>query len=207
MLKQPTSSFFVLLCPETNSKKQNTNVFLIVLIFGRMMYWTSGTKYPSKIEKAEMTGKERVVLLSSWGLYPNGLTLDQEQNRLYWVDGSYHKLEYLDLNLNTRVNLISSSYLLPYPFGLTLLGDHLYWTDRQLGTVYRANKTGGDVTKFVVNIGQPRDIHGYNFSEHATPGKREDPLLIWELFSLSRTSLFVSQWLPSILKLVQIDRF
>ena len=136
-----------------------------------MMYWTSWN-YLSKIEKAEMTGKERVVLLSSWGLYPNGLTLDQEQNRLYWVDGSYHKLEYLDLNLNTRVNLISSSYLLPYPFGLTLLGDHLYWTDRQLGTVYRANKTGGDVTKFVVNIGQPRDIHGYNVSEHATPGKR-----------------------------------
>ena len=171
------------------------------------MYWTSGSSYPGKIEKAEMTGKERVVLLSSWYFYPNGLTLDHEQNRLYWVDGNHHKLEYLDLNLNTRVNLISSYYLLRYSFGLALLGEYLYWTDRQLGTVYRANMTGGDVTKFVVNIGQPRDIHGYNFSEHATPGKREDILLIRELFSLSRTSLFVSEWLPSILKLVQIDRF
>lgn len=156
-----------------------------------MMYWSSQNYY-SKIEKAEMTGKERVVLLSSWNLYPNGLTLDHEQNRLYWVDGSYHKLEYLDLNLNIRVTLISSYYLLPYPFGLALLGDHLYWTDRHLGTVYRANKTGGDVTKFVVNIGQLRDIHGYNLSEHSTLGKREDALLRRELFSLSRTSLFVS---------------
>ena len=140
-----------------------------------MMYWTSWS-YHSKIEKAEMTGKERVVLLSSW-TYPKGLTLDHEQNRLYWVDDIYHELEYLDLNLNIRVNLISSYYLLRYPFGLALLGDHLYWTDAQLRTVYRANKTGGDVTKFVVNIGQPRDIHGYNFTEHSTPGKREDALL------------------------------
>ena len=151
-----------------------------------MMYWTSWS-YKSKIEKAKMTGKERVVLLSSWDLYPNGLTLDHEQSRLYWVDENYHKLEYLDLNLNVRVTLISSNYLLPYPFGLALLGDHLYWTDRHLGTVYRANKTGGDVTKFVVNIGQLRDIHSYNLSEHSTPGKREDALLSRELFSLSRT--------------------
>ena len=142
-----------------------------------MMYWTSGHYYFGKIEKAEMTGKERDVLLSSWYFNPNGLTLDHEQNRLYWVDGSYHKLEYLDLDLNIRVNLISSSHLFRYPFGLALLGDHFYWTDRQPGTVYRANKTGGNVTKFVVNIGQPRDIHGYNFSEHSTPGKWEDTLL------------------------------
>lgn len=154
-----------------------------------------------------MTGKERVILLSSWDLYPKGLTLDHEQNRLYWVDDISHKLEYLDLNLNIRVNLISSYYLLQYPFGLALLGDHLYWTDGHLRTVYRANKTGGAVTKFVVNIGQPRDIIGYNYSEHATPGKREDTLLSRKLFSLPKTSLFVSQWLTFILKLVQIDRF
>lgn len=208
MLKQPTSSLLCNFMSWNKFEKINTNVFIIFLFFGRMMYWTSGSYYSSRIEKAEMTGKERVVLSSSyWNFYPNGLTLDQGQNRLYWVDRRYHKLEYLDLNLNIRVNLISSYDLLRYPFGLALLGDHLYWTDLQLGTVYRANKTGGSVTKFVVNIGQPRDIQGYNVSEHATPGKRENTLLIRELFCLSRTSLFVNQWLTSILKLVQIDRF
>ena len=141
-----------------------------------MMYWTSWNYY-SKIEKAEMTGKERVVLVGSGNLYPNGLTLDHEQNRLYWVDSSYRTLEYLDLNLNNRVTLISSYSVLRYPFGLALLGDHLYWTDLQLGAVYRANKTGGEVTKFVENIGGPRDIHGYNLSEYSTPGKREHALL------------------------------
>ena len=118
-----------------------------------------------------MAGKQRVAIVSSGLQWPNGLTLDTEKNRLYWVDASYHKLEYLDLNINNRVTLISSSFRLPHPFGLTLLEDHLYWTDWQRYTVYRANKeNGGDVTSFITGIGQPMDIHGYNLSEQATPG-------------------------------------
>ena len=118
-----------------------------------------------------MDGKQRGPVVSSGLQWPNGLTLDTEKNRLYWVDGGYHKLEYLDLNNNSRVTLISSSIRLPHPFGLTLLGDHLYWTDWKRYTVYRANKeNGGDVTSFITGIGQPMDIHGYNLSAQATPG-------------------------------------
>ncbi|XP_078347608.1 low-density lipoprotein receptor-related protein 4-like [Oculina patagonica] len=152
----------------TNSLNSPRDIILDVN--KRMMYWTSWNYY-SKIEKAEMTGKHREVLVGSGSLYPNGLTLDHEKNRLYWVDSSYHKLEYLDLNLNNRVSLISSYYILRYPFGLTLLGDDLYWTDTRERAVYRANKeTGGNVTKFVSVIGQPKDIHGYNLSAYSIPG-------------------------------------
>ncbi len=134
------------------------------------MYWTNWNTNP-KIEKAEMTGKKRVVLVSSGLQQPNGLTLDHNKNRLYWVDSSYHTLEYLDLDQNNGVTLISSYYALSSPFGLTLLGDNLYWTDKQEGVVYRANKeTGGNVTKFVTSVGQPMDIHGYNLSEYSKPG-------------------------------------
>ena len=118
-----------------------------------------------------MAGKQRGVLVNSGLQWPNGLTLDNQKNRLYWVDGSYHKLEYLDLITNNRVVLISSSIVLPYSFGLTLLGDYLYWTDWQLKSVYRAKKeNGGDVTAFITGLGQPMDIHGYNLSEQVTPG-------------------------------------
>ena len=136
-----------------------------------MMYWTNWDNNP-KIEKAEMTGKKRVVIVSSGLLQPNGLTLDHENNRLYWVDDSYRRLEYLDLNKNNRVTLLSSYSVLRSPFGLTLLGDNLYWTDRQERAVYRANKeTGGNVTKFVTSTGQPMDIHGYNLSEYSNQGR------------------------------------
>ncbi len=145
-------------------------LILFKLLFSRIMYWTNWNTNP-KIEKAEMTGKRRVVLVSSGLQQPNGLTLDHNKNRLYWVDSSYHTLEYLDLNQNNRVTLISSYYALTSPFGLTLLGDNLYWTDKQEGAVYQASKeTGGNVTKFVTSVGQPMDIHGYNLSEYSKRG-------------------------------------
>ena len=103
------------------------------------MYWTDWGSSP-KIEKANMAGKERSVLVDSVLHWPNGLTLDKDTNRLYWVDGSYHKLEYLDLDNNNRVTLLISSSMLPHPFGLTQLGDHVYWTDWSTNAVYRANK-------------------------------------------------------------------
>ena len=153
------------------------------------MYWTDWGSRP-KIEKAEMSGKQRVVLVSASLSWPNGLTLDREKNRLYWVDASYEKLEYLNLNNNQRVTLIVSSSILPHPFGLTLFGDLLYWTDWSHDAVYRANKeTGGDVTAFITGLGQPMDIHGYNLSGHVIPGRCGTSLLMQFFFKRGRESI------------------
>ena len=136
------------------------------------MYWTDWGYHP-KIERADMTGKHRVALVNSRLSWPNGLTLDTDKNRLYWVDARFDKLEYLHLSTNSRVTLISSSATLPHPFGLTLLGDYLYWTDWRNYAVYRANKNSADVSIFVTGIGISMDIHGYNLSEKTTPGKEK----------------------------------
>ena len=134
------------------------------------MYWTDWGYHP-KIERADMSGKQRVALVNSRLSWPNGLTLDTDKNRLYWVDARFDKLEYLNLSTNIRVTFISSSATLPHPFGLTLLGDYLYWTDWRNYAVYRANKNSADVSVFVTGIGKPMDIHGYNLSEKTTPGE------------------------------------
>ena len=142
--------------------------------FDRTMYWTDWG-YQAKIERADMSGQQKVVLVNSSLSWPNGLTLDQERNRLYWVDASYSKLEYLHLSTNIRVTLIHSYATLPHPFGLTLLGDYLYWTDWSDYTVKRAKKeSAADVTVFVTGTGQPMDIHGYNLSDKIIPGGRKD---------------------------------
>ncbi|CAH3029645.1 unnamed protein product, partial [Porites evermanni] len=142
---------------------------IILDISKGIMYWTDWGSNP-KIEKANMAGKERSVLVDSVLHWPNGLTLDKDTNRLYWVDGSYHKLEYLDLDNNNRVTLLISSSVLPHPFGLTLLGDHVYWTDWSTNAVYRANKESiGLISAFITGIGQPMDIHGYNVSAPIVP--------------------------------------
>ena len=165
--------------------------FLFFYYFYSIRYWTDWGFYP-KIEKANMAGKGRGIVVDSGLYWPNGLTLDKEKNRLYWVDASYDKLEYLDLYNNSRVTLISSSIILPHPFGLTLLGDYLYWTDWQRDTVYRANKDGaGDVTAFITGVGQPMDIHGYDLTKQMTPGTYNNFVVTTILRVCCLLSLFV----------------
>ena len=134
------------------------------------MYWSDWGSIP-KIEKAEMTGKARSVIVS-WNLHwPNGLTLDHDNNRLYWVDGYNNNLEYFDVVQGNRRTLISSLSNPLHPSGLTVLGDYLYLTDWVRGAIYRANKDdGGEVTSVVSGLGHPVDIHGYNLTEYSTPG-------------------------------------
>ena len=154
------------------NKSLTTHVLHNIFVY-RVMYWTDrGTN--AKIEKAEMTGRKRVVIVSS-GLYrPDGLTLDRKKNRLYWIDAWYRKIEYLDMNRNKRVVLLSS-YNLYGAFGLTLLGDYLYWTSGWYSSsVYRADKeTGSGITNFISGTGSLKGIRGYNLSQPFPTGKNK----------------------------------
>ena len=54
---------------------------------------------------------------------------------------------------NTQVN---------HPFGLTLLHDHIYWTDWRTNSVYRADvNTGANIVLMAGDLGKPMDIHAY----------------------------------------------
>ena len=131
-------------------------------IICRSMYWCDwGVDH--KIEVANMDGDGRRILVNRGLYWPNGLTLDHANNWLYWVDAWYSTLEYYDLESHTITTLISSSSVLPHPFGLTLLEDHLYWTDWIRDAVYKAKRTTpSNVTVLANNLGQPMDIHAYD---------------------------------------------
>lgn len=56
-------------------------------MFHRYMYWTDwGTN--AKIERATLGGNFRTEIVNSSLVWPNGLTLDYEEQRLYWADAS-----------------------------------------------------------------------------------------------------------------------
>lgn len=53
------------------------------------MYWTDwGTN--AKIERATLGGNFRVEIVNSSLVWPNGLTLDYDEQRLYWADASLY---------------------------------------------------------------------------------------------------------------------
>ena len=135
------------------------------------MYWCDwGGDH--KIEVANMDGRSRSILVKRGLQWPNGLTLDDKNRRLYWVDAGFDTLEYYDLNDHTITTLMKNSTILPLPFGLTLFENYLYWTDWTLDAVYQAEKDTFSNLKIVLGgLSTPMDIHAYDTNK-SLPGKQ-----------------------------------
>ncbi|CAH1789469.1 unnamed protein product [Owenia fusiformis] len=123
------------------------------------MYWTDWGRSP-KIEKATMAGRNKQTLISSGLRWPNGLTIDFGEAKLYWCDAALDKIERSDLTGNYRETIVETTV---HPFAMTVYGHFIYWTDWSTRSVYRAMKhTGGDQTRLISGLrGRPMDIHVY----------------------------------------------
>lgn len=51
----------------------------------RYMYWTDWGETP-RIERAGMDGSTRKIIVDADIYWPNGLTIDLEEQKLYWAD-------------------------------------------------------------------------------------------------------------------------
>ncbi|XP_029461540.1 low-density lipoprotein receptor-related protein 2 isoform X2 [Rhinatrema bivittatum] len=121
------------------------------------MYWTDwGTS--AKIERATLGGNFRADIVNTSLVWPNGLTLDYEEERIYWADANLQKIERCSLTGTNREVIVSTAV---YPFAMTLYDQHIYWTDWNTRSVYRANKhDGSDQIIMIQNLPQrPMDIH------------------------------------------------
>lgn len=147
------------------SAKYNLWNFWCIL---RLVYWSSWSNTQPTIERASMDGSMRKTLVqfSSWWLAlarPNGLALDPENRRLYWVDTGNSVIQYTDLQQGNgaKVKLPVNSLYLFQPYGLALKENTLYWSTA--GFIYSANKmTGGTVHQLPGSFSSPRDVHVYH---------------------------------------------
>ena len=137
--------------------------------FRRLMYWCDWGSSP-KIEFANMDGQSRQELVTRGLYWPNGLTLDDSNNRLYWVDAFLDVLEYYDLKLHKITTLLEKAILL-HPFGVTSIDDQLFWTDWYNPVVYKADKkTVSNASILISGLSQPMNIHAYDRNK-TLPGK------------------------------------
>ncbi|XP_075213619.1 low-density lipoprotein receptor-related protein 4-like [Lycorma delicatula] len=107
-----------------------------------LMYWSDwgqNNKNP-RIEQADMDGKNRMTLISENLGWPNGLAIDRPSERLYWNDGNQKTIESSDLNGEDRQVIVTN---VPHPYGLVIVGKHMYWTDWQTEALHRADKSNG----------------------------------------------------------------
>ncbi|XP_043944066.1 low-density lipoprotein receptor-related protein 6 [Protopterus annectens] len=122
------------------------------------MYFTNLQERSPKIERAALDGTEREVLFFSGLSKPIALAIDNEMARLFWADSDLRRIESSDLSGADRMVLEDSNIL--QPVGLTILGKHLYWIDRQQQMIERIEKTSREGrTKIQARMQLLSDIH------------------------------------------------
>ncbi|XP_048876028.1 low-density lipoprotein receptor-related protein 1B-like isoform X1 [Brienomyrus brachyistius] len=92
------------------------------------MFWTEWGQTPC-IGRARLDGSDQVMLVNSGIAWPNGISIDYEENKLYWCDARTDKIERINLeNGQSREIVLSSSGL--DMFSVTIFGAYIYWSDR-----------------------------------------------------------------------------
>ena len=65
------------------------------------MYWTDWGE-EAKIEKAGMDGSHRSLLVDDNIYWPNGITLDYDEGKVYWVDANFHFIHRMNMDGSQR---------------------------------------------------------------------------------------------------------
>ncbi|KAK9731245.1 Low-density lipoprotein receptor domain class A [Popillia japonica] len=108
-----------------------------------LMFWSDWGAH-AKIEVAQMDGSHRKTIIAENLEWPNGLAIDRPTSRLYWNDGKLRTIESSDFHGKQRLTILTN---VPHPYGLVIIGSHMYWSDWQTQGLHRADKmTGADRT-------------------------------------------------------------
>lgn len=112
-----------------------------------IMFWTDWGNN-ARIERANMDGEERSTVITEDLVWPNGLSIDVRTEKLYWNDAKRKVIETSDFDGTNRKILIKG---IQHPYGLTVMGDLLYWSDWQTKAIHQANKNTGKDAKIIIN--------------------------------------------------------
>jgi len=105
----------------------------------RFIFWTDWGKRP-RIERANLDGANRTVLISTKLYWPNGLTLDLVKERVYFADAHLDYIESCDYFGGKRVQIFANSLALHHPHGLSFFEHSIYWVDRGHQRLVKINR-------------------------------------------------------------------
>ncbi|KAJ0058038.1 hypothetical protein NL108_007263, partial [Boleophthalmus pectinirostris] len=135
---------------------------IVVDPHSNFLYWTDWGN-PAKIEKGGLNGVDRTALVTDNIEWPNGITLDLLNQRLYWVDSKLHTLSSIDVQGGGRRTLIIDEEQLAHPLGLTVFEERVFWTDVSNNAILSANRlTGEDIRPVAEHLSSPEDIILYH---------------------------------------------
>ncbi|KAM4693380.1 nidogen-1 isoform 2-T2 [Discoglossus pictus] len=102
------------------------------------LYWTDWNRAAPKIETSYLDGTNRRILVKDDLGLPNGLTIDPYSSMLCWVDAGTKRMECMNPNQPGRQKIAEG---MQYPFGVTIYGKNLYYTDWKRDAVVAVDRT------------------------------------------------------------------
>ena len=127
------------------------------------MIWTDWGATP-KIERASLSGNQRMTIVTTELYWPSGIDLDRGNKRIFWVDAGYDRVESVNYDGNGRKLLFQMNGL--HPFAVALIPPFLFFTDwNTYKEVHQLDATTGEVLRsFSINGGRPIGIVPYDSS-------------------------------------------
>lgn len=92
------------------------------------------------------------VALQEDVFWPNGLTIDYDDEAIFWADAKLNII--CSAGLDGRGRRTVSQGDLQHPFALTLYKNWLYWTDWQTKSIHTCNKKTG-LVRWWLDLSQP----------------------------------------------------
>ncbi len=110
----------------------------------RWMFWTDWEprgagdrgdgERGARIERATLSGAQRVVLFDVWRLvrsaeWPNGVACDLDGSRVFWVDARSDSVHSVTYSGSDHRELFRQKAQMLHPYGLAVFGTQLFITD------------------------------------------------------------------------------
>lgn len=132
------------------------------------MYWTDWGHQP-KIARALMDGTNDTSFVSSDIHWPNGLTIDYPNSRLYWTDAKLMTLESIHLDGTDRRIILDG--IVKHPYAIAVFENRLYWSDWSTHSIQSCDKFTGKNHQTLIKE-QKEYIYGitiYHPNNHKKP--------------------------------------
>ncbi|XP_052741999.1 sortilin-related receptor isoform X1 [Bicyclus anynana] len=108
------------------------------------LFWTDWDRNSPSVSRSNLDGKEVKKLFTNPIVkWPNGITIDQMADRIYWVDAMEDYIASADLNGQYFRRILWNDEKVTHPFAVAVLKNKMYWDDWKAKSIFTADKDTG----------------------------------------------------------------
>ncbi|XP_026730796.1 sortilin-related receptor isoform X2 [Trichoplusia ni] len=108
------------------------------------LFWTDWDRVNPSVSRSNLDGTDVKKLFGKPIVqWPNGITIDQMSERIYWVDAMEDYIASSDLNGEYFKRILWNDERVTHPFAVAVIKDKMYWDDWKVKSIFVADKDSG----------------------------------------------------------------